>query len=136
MSGHGKYSQRKLSGLSLFPEFQGGVLLHTGGCRSPGRYTAPENTDGGGGHTSVERGYSVHLLQNCVSCDKDWLKGHSGSVHVHSLSSQDASDMQRSSLCSHSDLPSSGPSVETVRVKEGNPVGVWSLPNIFKAKPG
>lgn len=56
---------------------------------------------GGGGHTSVERGYSVHLLQNCVSCDKDWLKGHSGSVHVHSLSSQDASDMQRSSLCSH-----------------------------------
>lgn len=130
-SGHGKYSQRKLSGLSLFPEFQGGVLLHTGECRSPGRYTAPENTDGGGGHTSVERGYSVHLLQNCVSCDKDWL----GSCALPVITGRLGHAAQQP-LFSHSDLPSSGPSVETVRVKEGNPVGVWSLPNIFKAKPG
>lgn len=86
---------------------------------------------GGGGHTSVERGYSVHLLQNCVSCDKDWL----GSCALPVITGRLGHAAQQP-LFSHSDLPSSGPSVETVRVKEGNPVGVWSLPNIFKAKPG
>lgn len=39
-----KYFQHKLSGLSLFPEFQEGVLPHRGERMSPGRYTAPETT--------------------------------------------------------------------------------------------
>ena len=46
----GKYFQHKLWGLSSFPEFQAGVLPHTGERRSLGRYTAPETT-----HTHRDR---------------------------------------------------------------------------------
>lgn len=101
---------------------------------------------GRGEHTSrkrhMERGYSVHLLQNCVSCDIDWL----GSVpmctpcrHSQNTCEEAQDDTEHSSLCSQSSLTSSDPPVEAVRVKEGVQETIIRLVlvgNIFKAKHG
>lgn len=74
---------------------------YTQGNAGPRAVTQHLKTQTGGAGTHPWKEVILYICYKTVSCDKDWLKGHSGSVHVHSLSSQDASDMQRSSLCSH-----------------------------------